>query len=77
MHWKKHHGLIENHPADQRRKPKSPPLEQHGTWWCHYTEHHPNFTKRRIRMSLQTPTLAEARVKRDRWFSKCENAGAQ
>jgi hypothetical protein len=41
-----------------------------GTWWCHYTEHRPDFTKRRVRMSLQTPRLAAARVKRDRWFSE-------
>jgi hypothetical protein len=31
-----------------------------GTWWCHYTEHHPNFTKHRIQMSLQTANLASA-----------------
>lgn len=41
-----------------------------GTWWCHYTEHRQDFTKRRIRMSLQTPSLPTARAKRDRWFSE-------
>jgi len=43
-----------------------------GTWWCHYTEHHSDFTKQRIRMSLQTPSLPAARAKRDRWFSEIQ-----
>jgi hypothetical protein len=45
-----------------------------GTWWCHYTEHRPDFTKRRIRLSLQTPSLPAARAKRDRWFSEIRSA---
>jgi hypothetical protein len=45
-----------------------------GTWWCHYTEHRPDFTKQRIRMSLQTPSLLTARAKRDRWFSQIQGA---
>jgi hypothetical protein len=40
-----------------------------GTWWCHYTEHRPDFTKYRIRMSLKTQSLEAARAKRERWFS--------
>jgi hypothetical protein len=48
-----------------------------GTWWCHYTEHRPDFTKHRVRMSLQTPRLAAARVKRDRWFSEFARSGPQ
>jgi adenylate cyclase len=39
---------------------------------CHYTEHRPNFTKHRVRMSLQTPSLPAARAKRDRWFSEIQ-----
>jgi hypothetical protein len=31
-----------------------------GTWWCHYRECCPNFTKHRIQMSLQTSNLASA-----------------
>jgi hypothetical protein len=27
-----------------------------GTWWCHYTLHLPDFTKRRVRKSLETHT---------------------
>jgi len=45
-----------------------------GTWWCHYTEHRLDFTKHRIRMSLQTPSLPAARAKRDRWFSEIQRA---
>ena len=47
--------------------------DNNGIWWCHYTEHRPDFTKYRIRMSLQTPNLAAARAKRDHWFSEFEN----
>jgi hypothetical protein len=45
-----------------------------GTWWCHYTEHRPDFTKHRVRTSLQTPSLPAARAKRDRWFSEIQDA---
>jgi hypothetical protein len=36
-----------------------------GTWWCHYTEHPTPFTKERIRASLGTKDLTEARLRRD------------
>ena len=37
----------------------------HGTWWLHYTLHLPDYTKRRIRRSLHTRDLHEARTRRD------------
>jgi hypothetical protein len=37
-----------------------------GTWWCHYTEHRPDFTKQRIRASLGTKDRLQARLLRDR-----------
>jgi hypothetical protein len=37
----------------------------HGTWWCHYTVHLPNYTKRRVRLSLGTPSVNRARKLRD------------
>lgn len=37
----------------------------HGTWWVHFTEHLPGFTKRRARRSLGTRDLAEAIRRRD------------
>jgi len=36
-----------------------------GTWWCHYTEHLPDYTKRRVRRSLRTADRAVARFLRD------------
>jgi hypothetical protein len=36
-----------------------------GTWWCHYTEHLPDYTKRRVRRSLGTSDPAIARCLRD------------
>jgi hypothetical protein len=36
-----------------------------GTWWLHYTEHLPDHTKRRIRISLHTHNVRAARAIRD------------
>ena len=36
-----------------------------GTWWCHYTLHQPDSTKLRVRRSLGTADVAEARARRD------------
>jgi hypothetical protein len=36
-----------------------------GSWWCHYTLHLPDYTKRRIRRPLGTNDLDEARERRD------------
>jgi hypothetical protein len=36
-----------------------------GTWFVHYTIHPTTFTKERIRASLRTRDLAEARLRRD------------
>lgn len=41
-----------------------------GVWWTHYTEHFPDYTKRRVRESLHTADLAEARRRRDELFRK-------
>ncbi len=40
-----------------------------GTWWCHFTIHHANHTSERVRISLKTRDLAEARRRRDRVFA--------
>lgn len=37
----------------------------HGIWWCHYTEHLPDFTKRRLRRNLHTADSLTARLLRD------------
>ncbi len=36
-----------------------------GTWWLHYTEHLPNYTKRRVRLNLHTHNGRAARAIRD------------
>lgn len=40
-----------------------------GTWWLHYTEHLPDFTKRRVRRSLRTHDLELAIQRRDAWLT--------
>jgi hypothetical protein len=37
----------------------------HGTWWCHFTVHRPDFTKQRVRRSTGTHRIDEARQIRD------------
>lgn len=36
-----------------------------GTWWAHFTVHLPDRTKERVRVSLGTKDIAEARRQRD------------
>jgi len=47
-----------------------------GTWWCHYTLHLPDFTKRRVRRSLSTRSAALARRRRDRLLRNLRAAAA-
>ena len=42
--------------------------ENNGTWWVHFTEHLPDFTKRRVRRSLRTHDLELAISRRDEWL---------
>ena len=44
----------------------------HGTWWLHYTLHLPDYTKRRIRKSLGTRDLGQARTLRDEFLANLE-----
>jgi spore coat polysaccharide biosynthesis protein SpsF (cytidylyltransferase family) len=36
-----------------------------GTYWCHYTVHEDNYTKKRVRVSLGTKDVEIARALRD------------
>ena len=36
-----------------------------GTWWCHFTLHKPDYTAERVRVSLKTRDLQQARARRD------------
>ena len=47
-----------------------------GTWFIHYVVHPTPFTKERIRKSLGTKSLAEARAKRDAILA-CDARAAQ
>ena len=49
----------------------------HGTWWCHYTVHQPDFTKRRVRRSLQTSSLRVARRRRDALLAGLQDGGGE
>lgn len=44
----------------------------HGTWWCHYTVHLPDYTKQRIRRSLHTADRRVARFLRDSLLFEAE-----
>ncbi len=46
----------------------------HGTWWCHFTVHRPDFTKVRVRRSLGTRQREEARQIRDFLFAVLPHA---
>jgi hypothetical protein len=41
----------------------------HGTFWCHLTIHFADFTKHRLRLSLQTRDIQHARQLRDSLFA--------
>ena len=48
-----------------RKNPDHHLWNNHGTWWLHYTLHLADFTKRRVRKSLGTHDVDEARARRD------------
>jgi hypothetical protein len=48
----------------------------HGTWFIHYVVHPTPWTKERIRRSLGTRSLEEARRKRDELFEQVHFAEA-
>jgi hypothetical protein len=41
-----------------------------GTWFVHFTLHASDYTKRRMRISLKTHDLVEARRRRDRLLER-------
>ena len=46
-----------------------------GTWWCQLTVHQGPFSKR-LRFSLETRDLEQARRRRDRLFAQLEGRAA-
>jgi hypothetical protein len=53
-----------------RKNPNHNIWNNNGTWWVHYTVHLPDYTKRRIRQSLNTRSISEARCRRDELLTK-------
>jgi len=43
--------------------------DNNGTFWCHLTVHLPDFTKKRLRLSLETADIRHARRLRDALFA--------
>lgn len=41
-----------------------------GVWWCHLTVHKPDATAERLRFSLKTRDVEQARERRDRIFNQ-------
>ena len=63
-------GMQENKPA----KPDHHLWNNNGTFWCHYTVHEADYTKRRVRVSLQTKVAEDARARRDALLKTVPNA---
>ncbi len=42
-----------------------------GTWFIHYVAYDPDYKNTRIRASLGTKSLSQAKHLRDRFFSQC------
>ncbi len=56
-----------------RMKPGNPNhhlWNNNGTWFVHYVVYPTPFTKERVRHSLQTKSLEEARIRRDELLAK-------
>ena len=63
-------GMQDNKSA----KPDHHLWNNNGTFWCHYTVHEADFTKRRIRVSLHTKVAEDARARRDALLKSVPNA---
>jgi hypothetical protein len=51
--------------ATRAKNPNHHLWNNNGTWWVHYTVHLPDYTKQRIRQSLKTKSVRQARLRRD------------
>jgi hypothetical protein len=61
-------GILANRPGREVLESENPDhhlWNNRGTWWCHFTLHRPDYTAERVRVSLKTRELAEARFRRD------------
>ncbi len=61
-------GILASRPGCARTTAENPDhhlWNNRGTWWCHFTLHRPDYTAERVRFSLRTRDLVEARRRRD------------
>ena len=58
-------GTLATRPARDCGNPDHHLWNNRGTWWCHFTLHRPDYTAERVRVSLRTRDLSEARCRRD------------
>ena len=65
--------MKDNKPA----KPDHHLWNNNGTFWCHYTIHESDYTKRRVRVSLHTKDQREARARRDAVLKSVPNASVR
>ncbi len=69
---------MENSELAVRIDPSNPNhhlWNNHGTWWIHYTVYPNLWSAERIRRSLKTRSLEEARRLRDRHFTTLSKLG--
>jgi hypothetical protein len=55
-----------------RTNPNHHIWNNNGTWWMHYTEYPTPMTKERVRRSLQTKSVEQARLLRDEFLKRLE-----
>ena len=48
-------------------------LNNHSTYWVHFSRHNADYTKARVRVSLRTKDINLARMRRDELFSLLED----
>jgi hypothetical protein len=63
--------MCQNHCFRVRENNPDHHLWNNNGTWCHYTEHLPDYTKRRVRRSLRTADRAVARFLRDSVLFEC------
>ena len=56
----------------RRTNPNHHLWNNNGTWWMHYTEYPTPMTKERVRRSLQTKSVEQARLLRDAFLKRLE-----
>jgi hypothetical protein len=56
---------MRDRPTADKANPDHHLWDNNGTWWMHYTLYPTPMTKERVRRSLKTKSVVEARARRD------------